>query len=411
MSRSVLLTMKDNQHRTTKVASAPSRRLPELDALRGLLLIGMTLTHLPTHASLYAYQPLGFVAAAEGFIFVSAILTGRIYGRIFLAEGIRAAARRLCERAAKLYTYHLLLLFVAFTVVAGIAVRSHQPALQGLLDFYLARPFLAMLSSILLVYCPPLLDILPMYIVFLLLTPVALFVGQRWGWRYVLLPTGALWVAAQFGLREMIYARMVHWTGLAVPLQNTGAFNLYAWQFLWAVGLWLGMGAPERVVKWLTSRTAVITAFVIAAAFFVMRYQLFPYLAAHPVDQGVAWMIFDKWRLGPFRVINFTALAILFSAARPYVARWLAVEPLVVLGQSSLEVFSIHLLFCFGALAWVGNGDGAPFRDQLSIIVITFTGLFILAYYRFEKKRQAKSGAAPVILKPTAGLDATRSAA
>jgi hypothetical protein len=375
-----------------------SRRQPELDALRGLLLIGMTLTHLPTHASLYAYQPFGFVAAAEGFIFVSAMLTGRIYGRLFDKEGIRVVTRRLCERAAKLYAYHLLLLLVAFTVVASIAVRSHQPALEGLLDFYLAHHVAAVVSSVLLVYCPPLLDILPMYIVFLLLTPLALYIGKRWGWMYVLLPGGALWIAAQFGLRESIYAHVVHWTGLTVPLQNMGAFNLYAWQFLWAAGLWFGMGAPERVFERLTSRWTVVAAVGIAAVFFVMRYQLLPMFAAHPVDQGSAWMLFDKWHLGVLRVINFGALAILFAAARPHIARWLAIEPLVVLGQSSLEVFSVHLLFCFGALAWVGNGEGAPFRNQISIIVITFTGLYILAYYRFQRRQQLKDKT-PKILK------------
>ncbi len=398
MSRAALLNMRKNSPKNGQETA--SRRQPELDALRGLLLIGMTLTHLPTHASYYAYQPFGFVAAAEGFIFVSAVLTGRIYGRLFNAEGIRVVARRLWERAAKLYGYHLLLLLVAFTLVAGLAVKEQQPALQGLLDFYLAHRGLAVLSSVLLVYCPPLLDILPMYIVFLLLTPLALFIGRRWGWKYVLAPAALLWVAAQFGLREMIYAHVVHWTGLAVPLQNMGAFNLYAWQFLWAVGLWLGTGASDRVVEYLTSRKAIVAALLVAAAFFVVRYQYIPYFAAHPVDQGSTWLLFDKWHLGLARIVNFAALGILFAGARSYISRWLAIEPLVVLGQSSLEVFSVHLLFCFGALAWIGDGYGAPFRNQLGVIVITFTGLYALAYYRLQRRRQRKAEAAETLLRP-----------
>jgi len=39
---------------------------------------GMTLTHLPT-ISAYVNQPFGFVSGAEGFIFLSALFTGRIY--------------------------------------------------------------------------------------------------------------------------------------------------------------------------------------------------------------------------------------------------------------------------------------------------------------------------------------------
>jgi hypothetical protein len=299
--------------------------------------------------------------------------------------------RRLGERASKLYGYHLLLLLVAFTLVAAIAVKTQQPALQGLLDFYLAHPSLAIWSSVLLVYCPPLLDILPMYIVFLLLTPATLYAGRRWGWRFVLIPSALLWVAAQFGLRELVYAHVVHWTGLAVPLQNMGAFNLYAWQFLWAVGLWMGTGVKEKTTNRLTSRLAVVLSLVVATAFFVMRYQLLPYFAAHPVDQGASWLLFDKWHLGVMRLLNFGALAVLFTAVRPYCARWLTIEPLVVLGRSSLEVFSVHLLFCFAALAWVGDGVGAPIRNQVAIIVMTFTGLYALAYYRLHRKRPATS--------------------
>ena len=59
-----------------------SSRLPELDALRGLMLVGMTLTHLPTQASHYSNQLLGFVSWAEGFVLLSAVLTGRVYGSI-----------------------------------------------------------------------------------------------------------------------------------------------------------------------------------------------------------------------------------------------------------------------------------------------------------------------------------------
>ena len=61
---------------TQPTAANHSQRQPELDALRGLLLLWMTMTHLPTHASEYANQPFGFVSAAEGFVFLSAVLTG-----------------------------------------------------------------------------------------------------------------------------------------------------------------------------------------------------------------------------------------------------------------------------------------------------------------------------------------------
>ncbi|HXO31534.1 MAG TPA: OpgC domain-containing protein [Candidatus Acidoferrales bacterium] len=46
------------------------QRIEELDALRGLMLVWITCTHLPTILSTYVNQPLGFFAASEGsFLF------------------------------------------------------------------------------------------------------------------------------------------------------------------------------------------------------------------------------------------------------------------------------------------------------------------------------------------------------
>src|SRR5216683_217220 len=101
-----------------------SQRLPELDALRGLMLILMTLAHLPTQAQVVTNQQLGFVSEAEGFVFLSAFLTGRIFGRIANESGFRAVIKRLWTRALRLYGYHLFLLGIAFTVVATVAIHN-----------------------------------------------------------------------------------------------------------------------------------------------------------------------------------------------------------------------------------------------------------------------------------------------
>jgi hypothetical protein len=153
-------------------------RRPELDALRGLFLVWMTLTHLPTRFSDFVNSPVGFVSSAEGFVFISALLVGRLYIRELLvdAPGVRL---RLWRRSFKIYRYHLLMLAFAFTVAAVIAVHTHKAALANLLDFYLAHPFVAIIGSVLLLYCPPLLDILPMYVTFLFLTPLVLSAETR----------------------------------------------------------------------------------------------------------------------------------------------------------------------------------------------------------------------------------------
>jgi hypothetical protein len=70
------------------------------------------------------------------------------------------------KRALCIYSYHLILLTFAFTIVAAFRRDSAQAWLINLLNFYLAHPFPAIVDSLLLIYCPPLLDILPMYVLF-----------------------------------------------------------------------------------------------------------------------------------------------------------------------------------------------------------------------------------------------------
>src|SRR6202011_541714 len=113
--------------RPQQLKAPGSQRQTELDALRGLMLMLMTLAHLPTQARVVTNQQLGFVTEAEGFVFLSAFLTGRIFGRIANESGFAAVIRRLWTRAPRLYGYHLFLLGIAFTVVATVAIHAKCP--------------------------------------------------------------------------------------------------------------------------------------------------------------------------------------------------------------------------------------------------------------------------------------------
>jgi hypothetical protein len=57
------------------------KRLLEIDIFRGLLLVIMVINHTPSPIREATTQPLGFVSAAEAFVFVSACLCGLIFSR------------------------------------------------------------------------------------------------------------------------------------------------------------------------------------------------------------------------------------------------------------------------------------------------------------------------------------------
>src|SRR6476661_7298823 len=201
-------------------------RRPELDAVRGLMLVWIALTHLPTTVSTYINQPFGFISAAEGFIFLSALFTGRIYYRLGEHDGYGVMTRKLWLRTVRLYGYHGLLLAFAFVVAVPIAARGNRPGLHNLLDFYfLVGSKQAVTEAALLIYRPPLLDILPMYIIFLVFTSIALLLARNIGWKPILWTSFAFWVLAQFGFRSAEHVFMMRYVPTRIPLNEMGSFD------------------------------------------------------------------------------------------------------------------------------------------------------------------------------------------
>lgn len=370
-------------------------RRAELDALRGLFLVWMTLTHLPTRFSDLVNSPVGFVSSAEGFVFISALLVGRLSMHEFSqnASGVRV---RLWKRSLKIYGYHLLMLALAFTVAAAFAIGTHKAAISNLLDFYLVHPFVAIAGSVLLLYCPPLLDILPMYVTFLFFTPLLLSAAVRFGWKKILFASAAIWLLAQFGLRDVVHNWIVHFTHLQIPLQETGAFNLFAWQAIWTAGLWLGarsaFGEPmiPRIPGWVAALCCAACLFFIG-----VRYG---WLGPHLTQQALGIQL-DKWQIGPLRVVNLVTFFVVVYWLRNSL-RWFAVEPFRTLGKASLQVFCTHIAFVFIGLAFlvrdVGDDVDAPLEQlhgftAIVLLAVTFTALILVAVHQVHKRRARRS--------------------
>ncbi|MGC2620945.1 MAG: OpgC domain-containing protein [Acidobacteriaceae bacterium] len=372
------------------------QRLPELDALRGLFLVWMTLTHLPTRFSDLVNQPFGFISSAEGFVFLSALLVGRLYIRELTQNpaGVRA---RLWMRSLKLYGYHMLLLTFAFTVGATWAVHMHRAAITNLLNFYLHHPGTAIVGSALLLYCPPLFDILPMYVMFLFLTPLLLSAAVRVGWKIMLAASALVWLLAQFGLRDMVHNSVVRLTHLQIPLQETGAFNLFAWQAVWITGLWLGATSTRgmlplaRIPRWGVACAAAVCAFFIGVRHF--------WFGPHLTEQSLGLLV-DKWQIGPLRVLNIAAFMIVFYWSRKFIRVVVAREPFLTLGKASLQVFCAHLFFVFAGLALLyGEMEQLHGMVAIALLVVTFVGLFSIAANVVRnnraKKKQKQGGTNP----------------
>jgi hypothetical protein len=373
-------------HGIIKDKNSMKRRL-ELDAARGLMLVWIALTHLPTVISTYSNQPFGFVSASEGFIMLAALFSGRNYLKLATREGYPAMGKKAGMRGLRLYGYHVLLLCLAFGVLAPLAVSGGRPGVHNLLDFYFAAPHRAMLDAALLIYRPPLLDILPMYILFsVILTPLALKLGEKYGWKYVLGVSFTVWLAAQCGWKRAVYLGLAHVVAMKIPLKNMGAFDLWAWQFLWVAGLWLGARWARNdlpIEKW--ARKIMWPAAAIALGFLAMRYAVFP-----NVQPAILGALFDKWHLGVVRIVDFAAVAAVLVRFNSRL-KWVAIRPLVMLGQASLQVFCVHLLFCFAGLTLMGTAEVVRGWTEGVLMAVTLAGMLATAKI-FEKSASGGEG-------------------
>ncbi|MET0345140.1 MAG: OpgC domain-containing protein [Casimicrobiaceae bacterium] len=394
------------------------RRRSDLDWLRGLMLILMTVTHLPTVFSARFGQPFGFVSAAEGFVFLSAFLVGSVYGRMARERGDAPMRRALLGRALTVYAVHVALLLFLFFVLVPLARSRGAYAITDLASFYLSDPGAALAGGLLLVYNPPLLDILPMYVVFLALSPWALRYSSRHGWTLIFAASLGVWLFSQFDGGRAIYDRLATALGFPGEYAQTGAFVLLAWQLLWFAGLCAGARANEPVTVARGAggasrgqRALLWTAVAVAGVLFAWRHLAGQVPSA---DNAALNALFDKWHLGPLRILNFAALAVLAVHFRHVLVAWAQDSSIARMGRASLAVFSAHLVLCLSLLATVG--DDVTARSGVvdaALLTASLVTLYVVAKIALRRSKglpgedakdrgAERAGGAPAAIPETA---------
>jgi hypothetical protein len=311
-------------------------RDPRIDTLRGLFLVVMMVDHLPHHPLLhFTVQSFGFVSPAEGFVFVSGFVCAWVYGRILVKDGEAALRRRAWHRARDIYLTHVVL----YTLVLLGGQWGGQQIASRFPDFWTGW-----WHGALLIYQPPVFGILPMYVVFLLLTPLLLEHMARGRALLIGSASVALWLAAQSGIGSP--AHNPSWLQL-------GFFNILAWQLLFVAGAYFGYGKAVRLSSPLPgSRLLLVFSVVLAALFFLARHRLLLVANLKPVDIQTA---LQAWRSTshPLRLINFAAFAyILWSLPRSIDKKLHGLSAfrfLRYLGQHSLQVFAWSVLVSYTA--------------------------------------------------------------
>ncbi|MDT8856403.1 OpgC domain-containing protein [Paracoccaceae bacterium Fryx2] len=326
----------------------PIGRDPRLDLFRGLALVLIFINHVPgTIYESVTTRNFGFSDAAEAFVLMSGLAAALAYGPDFQAGAVARGVRRLWGRAWTLYLVHLMTTVCAIGIAAGAALWFGATQLLGenQLGVLFEQPLGFLVGIPLLTHQLGYANILPMYAVLLLATPLMLLLGQR-APRLLLALSVALWAfSGQFRLDLPNY-----------PTPGGWFFNPLAWQLIFVVGLLTGlaMRAGRRLVPVSRGLQVLALGWLVLSFFWVWV----PGLAAplnHAMwvgaQHGVPFSLhsFDKTYLGAPRLLHILALAYLVTCVpglRQAAAGWLA-RPLVLLGRHSLPVFALGTVLCF----------------------------------------------------------------
>ena len=367
-----------------KLLRTKMKRFIEFDVLRGVLLLMMSVDQSPSSLRRFTDQPLGFFSTAECFVFVSAFLAGMLFRKRAEKLGFAAARSSSIHRAGRIYRAHLVTLSFAF--VLGSFFLSELPGIRNLLDSYLINPWAAIGGSLALLFRPPLMDVLPMYVLFSFLTPAAFGAAQRWGWKTVLFVSFSVWVIAQTHVRDMLLN-----ASKDLSFVQLGPFDLFAWQFLWVGGLFIGQRFLEN--KSLLPMPHLLRPLLVLSAIAFLFWRWNP-IASGPDPTTQTWL-FDKWHLGPLRLINFAVAASLTATFLKYLNRWEEpLRPFLLIGRHMLPVFCSQI--CLSVLLIGRTESGLTIEPITSVLVICQLLTAPLFAWFLELRAVARQSARPI---------------
>lgn len=329
----------------------PPSRIIQLDCLRGLMLVIMMLNHLryfpmwsindkAPWVAHFTFQPLGFFTAAEGFVFLSGLIFAIVYTPRFQKEGLRAFDFYVVHRFLYIYKWHI----GTYALVIGLFLiplfNANWPYNWESQEMIKKAPVQMLLRAMVLLHQPGLLDILPLYLCFILFIPLVMrgLINGRSG--TVLMLMVLVWGIAQF--RPQIYIE-------SHAEVHLGWFEALAWQVIFFSGFVLGYHFRSNNLHIPIKREWVIPASLFCVLFFFYRHQLPAQFDAPP--DSIAALINDRG-LGAIRILNMAAMVYLLYAVCQWKPSWFRNSILVSLGQHSIQVFSLHILVCYLAMPW-----------------------------------------------------------
>jgi len=357
--------------------SPPAIRTPgrdqRLDAIRGWMQLSIFYSHAygSFAGAWLIHAGWGLSDSSEQFVFLSGFGLGSVYVLKQARGGVGAALRDLGLRAARLWRMHLIVFLGFGLMVAAAAMWLGAPGWA----FAEREPAWALAGGAVLLYQPPFMGILPLFLFAMASLPVFALAMHRVGAWSLVLPS------VLYGLGQAVPSDLPGLFG------TTLAFNPLAWVPLFMLGAWFGRQA-------LLHGRAIgrHPALLVGAAALVVTGAILHHSGALP-----GWLD-GKERLAPLRLLHALACAYLVAVLIPRDVRWARGRVagwLAVLGRNSLPVFSLGLFFSYAAATAFRLAPEAQGWSEPLLLGAGSLALWAFAR-RLEARRPVASGSTRV---------------
>lgn len=369
-----------------------SKRILTFDLLRGYFLVAIILNHLylyPNGLDWVAMRGNLYVSAAEGFFLLSGIVLGMVRGAKLIDKPFKLVAGLLLKRGLVLYIASIVLV-LAFSIV-GWLYGDTEGVKAGLVPFAQAssNPLEFIFQIATFQYTYGWADYLRLYCLFLLFSPLAMWLLRRGWWYIVLLASAGVWIL------------MPSDTTLSDTIQLF--WQPLSWQLIFFGGMVIGFHWSAITAWWSARskamRNAIISSVVTIAAISLMANIFVVYGAQGiiPVPADLRTYLdtlgtmlhrdyFDKEimpiaRLAMF-MIWFGAAFWAFHRFEKYLMKFLG-WLLLPFGQHSLYVYILHAVMLLFVHIYV---QPTTLLANFLVTVAVILAIRIALHYKFLMK-------------------------
>lgn len=359
-----------------------SSRILTFDLLRGWFLVAILFDHLqffPNGLDWLTGRGQLYVSAAEGFFLISGIVLGIVRGRKLLQKPFRVAATLLLKRGVQLYITAIVLFFI-FTFIGWLFIDNPgiKPGIRPM-----SEDFLTIIKKALTFeYIYGWADYLRLYAVYLLASPIVMWLLRKGLWYVALAASIGVWALYDVS-----------------PLETPELSQVFSWQLIFFGGMIIGFHL-DTIRNWwaersLAFRHAIITGAVSIAAVTALINFIFIVFGDALIDPSLVASIdtamqtfFSKERLPLPRIglfaIWFIAAFWLFHKFEALIVSklgWL----LLPFGTNSLYVYTIEAFVIYLVHLLVA-GDTGNWFINLILTLGCLAIVWLAVRYKFLMK-------------------------